>query len=214
MLIIETAGVSRNTFYYHFASRADLIIYVFDQGLAACLGQRPDSGRPSPLDLGGYLFAERTLYYKLIRQSAERDKLANHIQGILFDYLKEIFDSLYDERNYPAREIELLIESLAYYAYFQVVSKVLRTDFEKRDYPIGGTGGKYQRLFYHLLPFLVDYYWDGQTAAAGGEPLEPSVEASGQELWAGSLRADGLENRVRDPLGARPGQHRLRLGSR
>lgn len=162
--IIETCGISRNTFYYHFQGRAELMIYVFDQGLRGYFAQKGGAHDNFLYDLGNYLISERPLYRKLIKEADEHERLVQHIHGLIFNYMREVFDSLQLDMSMPAEGVYMMLDSLAYYAYNQIVGKIMHHGFIESYYASYAQRSphneeKYIRLYPHLIRFLAEYYW-------------------------------------------------------
>lgn len=162
--IIDTCGISRNTFYYHFDNRAALIVYIFDQGFLAFRSRGKNESPGYLLGLGSFLASEQSLYHKLIKQADERDVLISHIRGLIFAYMTAVFSSLQIEKELPERAVFMLLNSLSYYAYNQITSQVLRKDFDPESYPASFHVEKYEQLFPHLIRFIINYYWEEDRA--------------------------------------------------
>jgi AcrR family transcriptional regulator len=154
--IINSSGVSRGTFYYHFDSKADLFNYIFDEGFRNFVKSRGGKWPGDLCDLGLYLSSERVLFRKLIEQANERDLLVSHIRDFILSYMVEMYESLHIEKQLPEQAVFQLLNSLAYYAYNQIVNKALSNQYEKGAIYLK----RYRNLFPHLIRFIIDYYWD------------------------------------------------------
>ncbi len=155
--IIETCGVSRNTFYYHFANRAALIIYVFDSGyLPYC--SDPERKLPGLRGLTNYLVAEKALYEKLLRDSEEREELKQHIMDVIHAQILSEFTLLQGDVSIPEDEIEMLVVALTSAVYNQNMYYLLR---KSTDLHLGSQARwrKFMNLYPDLIQFIVDNYY-------------------------------------------------------
>jgi AcrR family transcriptional regulator len=157
-LIIETSGVARNTFYYHFDSRSDLMVYTFTRGFDAYLRGSAHGPDLLLLDLAQYLATDRDLYRRLIGQARDAQALIAHIHGLINGYMEWVASQLYPGDSPPIAGMSMLLESLAHYAYHQIVGKALsRAEWGDAGYSDVHLE-KYGRIFYELIPFIVSYY--------------------------------------------------------
>lgn len=86
--IVEQAGVGRNTFYYHFEDKYDLVNWYFQTGATRfLLEQTRTNDWPSLLTgVEDYFRENRTFYKNALSYSGQ-----NSLQEYIFDYVRAIF---------------------------------------------------------------------------------------------------------------------------
>ena len=86
--IVEHAGVGRNTFYYHFEDKFDLVNWYFQSGATQFLVTRGHYASWSTLltDLEEYLLQNKTFYVNALAYTGQ-----NCLQEYVFHYLSEMF---------------------------------------------------------------------------------------------------------------------------
>ena len=90
--IVEHAGVGRNTFYYHFEDKFDLVNWYFQSGATQFLVTRGHYASWSTLltDLEEYLLQNKTFYVNALAYTGQ-----NCLQEYVFHYLSEMFGQRY-----------------------------------------------------------------------------------------------------------------------
>ena len=85
---MEHAGVGRNTFYYHFEDKFDLVNWYFQSGATQFLVTRGHYASWSTLltDLEEYLLQNKTFYVNALAYTGQ-----NCLQEYVFHYLSEMF---------------------------------------------------------------------------------------------------------------------------
>ena len=93
--ITETCGISRSTFYYHFANREQLIFSIIESGISKTCAARLANPKWKlndqmilPVDVSFYLYSERELSRKLLYDSFEREALSKYIRAMLLEFVK------------------------------------------------------------------------------------------------------------------------------
>lgn len=92
--IVEHAGVGRNTFYYHFADKYDLVNWCFQKGIMQFLTESPSLGNwQSILEQLEQYFREHQIFYtnalSYTGQNNLRDYIQQFLSGVLVQRLRE-----------------------------------------------------------------------------------------------------------------------------
>lgn len=92
--IVEHAGVGRNTFYYHFADKYDLVNWCFQKGIMQFLTESPSLGNwQSILEQLEQYFREHQVFYtnalSYTGQNNLRDYIQQFLSGVLVQRLRE-----------------------------------------------------------------------------------------------------------------------------
>lgn len=89
--IVERAGVGRNTFYYHFADKYDLVTWYFQTGVTPFLFEHTKYGSWQDLLLGlEEYFRQNKVFY--------RNALAYSGQNSLTEYIYDFMQKYYRQR--------------------------------------------------------------------------------------------------------------------
>ncbi|HJD21682.1 MAG TPA: TetR/AcrR family transcriptional regulator [Candidatus Gemmiger faecigallinarum] len=82
--IVERAGVGRNTFYYHFADKYDLVNWTFQSGIMQFLARRatPDNWQAIAVGLEEYFRENKTFYTNALSYTGQNN-LRDYIQEFL-----------------------------------------------------------------------------------------------------------------------------------
>ena len=94
--IVDHAGVGRNTFYYHFEDKYDLVNWYFQSGITQFLVER---GAYTSWDsllaaIKDYFFENKVFYCNALAYNGQ-----NSLQKYMFDYLCSIFEQNARELN-------------------------------------------------------------------------------------------------------------------
>lgn len=92
--IVEHAGVGRNTFYYHFADKYDLVNWCFQKGIMQFLTESPSLGNwQSIVEQLEQYFREHQVFYtnalSYTGQNNLRDYIQQFLSGVLVQRLRE-----------------------------------------------------------------------------------------------------------------------------
>lgn len=92
--IVEHAGVGRNTFYYHFADKYDLVNWCFQKGIMQFLTESPSLGNwQSIVEQLEQYFREHQIFYtnalSYTGQNNLRDYIQQFLSGVLVQRLRE-----------------------------------------------------------------------------------------------------------------------------
>ena len=92
--IVEHAGVGRNTFYYHFADKYDLVNWCFQKGIMQFLTESPSLGNwQSIVEQLEQYFREHQVFYtnalSYTGQTNLRDYIQQFLSGVLVQRLRE-----------------------------------------------------------------------------------------------------------------------------
>lgn len=89
--IVEKAGVGRNTFYYHFADKYDLVTWYFQTGVTPFLFEHTKYGSWQDILLGlEAYFRQNKVFYQ--------NALAYTGQNSLFEYIYDFMQKYYRQR--------------------------------------------------------------------------------------------------------------------
>lgn len=89
--IVEKAGVGRNTFYYHFADKYDLVTWYFQTGVTPFLFEHTKYGNWQDMLLGlEAYFRQNKVFYQ--------NALAYTGQNSLFEYIYDFMQKYYQQR--------------------------------------------------------------------------------------------------------------------
>lgn len=92
--IVEHAGVGRNTFYYHFADKYDLVNWCFQTGIMQFLTENPTAGNWQNIaaQLEQYFRENQTFYVNALNYTGQnnlRDYIQDFLCGVLIQRLRE-----------------------------------------------------------------------------------------------------------------------------
>lgn len=94
--IVEKAGVGRNTFYYHFADKYDLVTWYFQTGITPFLFEHTKYGSWQSLLIGlEEYFRQNKVFYK--------NALAYTGQNSLMEYIYDFMQRYYHQRLLECR---------------------------------------------------------------------------------------------------------------
>ena len=87
--IVDHAGVGRNTFYYHFEDKYDLVNWYFQSGITQFLVERSAYSSWDSLltALEAYFLENKVFYCNALAYNGQ-----NSLQQYMFDYLRSIFE--------------------------------------------------------------------------------------------------------------------------
>lgn len=94
--IVDHAGVGRNTFYYHFEDKYDLVNWYFQSGITRFLVERSAYSSWDALlaALEAYFLENKVFYCNALAYNGQ-----NSLQQYMFDYLCSIFEQNARELN-------------------------------------------------------------------------------------------------------------------
>ena len=94
--IVDHAGVGRNTFYYHFEDKYDLVNWYFQSGITQFLVERSAYSSWDALlaALETYFLENKVFYCNALAYNGQ-----NSLQQYMFDYLCSIFEQNAQELN-------------------------------------------------------------------------------------------------------------------
>lgn len=94
--IVDHAGVGRNTFYYHFEDKYDLVNWYFQSGITQFLVERSAYSSWDSLlaALETYFLENKVFYCNALAYNGQ-----NSLQQYMFDYLRSIFEQNARELN-------------------------------------------------------------------------------------------------------------------
>lgn len=94
--IVDHAGVGRNTFYYHFEDKYDLVNWYFQSGVTQFLVERSAYSSWDALlkAIEDYFLENKTFYCNALAYNGQ-----NSLQQYMFEYLCSIFMQNYKELN-------------------------------------------------------------------------------------------------------------------
>ncbi len=96
--IVDHAGVGRNTFYYHFEDKYDLVNWYFQSGIthSSLWNAAPTPAGIPCWQLSGIIFLENKVFYcnAFLAYNGQ-----NSLQKYMFDYLCSIFEQNARELN-------------------------------------------------------------------------------------------------------------------
>lgn len=86
--IVEHAGMGRNTFYYHFEDKYDLVNWYFQTGMTHFLTSRIDHGNWQSIlqNVEDYLRENRVFYINALSYSGQ-----NSLRSYIFDFSRDMF---------------------------------------------------------------------------------------------------------------------------
>lgn len=92
--IVEHAGVGRNTFYYHFADKYDLVNWCFQKGIMQFLTESPSLGNWQSIaeQLEQYFREHQVFYTNALSYTGQnnlRDYIQQFLSGVLVQRLRE-----------------------------------------------------------------------------------------------------------------------------
>ena len=101
--IVDHAGVGRNTFYYHFEDKYDLVNWYFQSGITQFLVERSAYSSWGTLltALETYFLENKVFYCNALAYNGQ-----NSLQQYMFDYLRSIFEQNARELNPDANAEE------------------------------------------------------------------------------------------------------------
>ena len=94
--IVDHAGVGRNTFYYHFEDKYDLVNWYFQSGITQFLVERGAYASWDSLlaAIKDYFLENKVFYCNALAYNGQ-----NSLQQYMFDYLRSIFEQNARELN-------------------------------------------------------------------------------------------------------------------
>lgn len=108
--IVEKAGVGRNTFYYHFADKYDLVTWYFQTGVTPFLFEHTQYGSWQDILLGlEAYFRQNKVFYQ--------NALAYTGQNSLLEYIYDFMQKYYQQRLSECRP-EMNAEALEFLSQF------------------------------------------------------------------------------------------------
>ena len=116
--IVDHAGVGRNTFYYHFEDKYDLVNWYFQSGVTQFLVERSAYASWNALleAVEDYLLENKVFYCNALAYTGQ-----NSLQQYIFDYLSSIFMQRAKELR-PDKESAFVIRILRLRGYSPVCS--------------------------------------------------------------------------------------------
>ena len=143
-MIADACGISRNTFYYHFENREQLIISIIDSGISATREARLANPRFKlidqtvlPVDVSFFLYSEKDLCRKLFYDSFERETLRKHIRAILHEFVQSRLPIVLMSGVTPDDDGTASVNIVVEFVYLMVVDNVLlrvEAEFMTEDY--------------------------------------------------------------------------------
>lgn len=110
--IVEKAGVGRNTFYYHFADKYDLVTWYFQTGVTPFLFEHTKYGSWQDILLGlEQYFRQNKVFY----QNALAYNGQNSLSEYIYDFMQKYYCQILSEcrPNMQSDELEFLSQFMA-----------------------------------------------------------------------------------------------------
>lgn len=110
--IVEKAGVGRNTFYYHFADKYDLVTWYFQTGVTPFLFEHTKYGRWQDILLGlEEYFRQNKVFYQNALAYTGQNSLSEYIYDFMQKYNRQRLSECRPDMR--ADELEFLSQFLA-----------------------------------------------------------------------------------------------------
>lgn len=110
--IVEKAGVGRNTFYYHFADKYDLVTWYFQTGVTPFLFEHTKYGSWQDILLGlEEYFRQNKVFYQNALAYTGQNSLSEYIYDFMQKYYRQRLSECRPDMR--AEELEFLSQFLA-----------------------------------------------------------------------------------------------------
>ena len=100
--IVNTAGLNRQTFYYHFQDKSDLICWIFDTDFAALTDKNENNTLLD--DMVEYMYSEKEFYIDALT-STMQNNLREHFYKVWYKQCIDAFLSMLDKRTMDEKAI-------------------------------------------------------------------------------------------------------------
>ncbi len=149
--IVDTAGINRQTFYYHFADKQELICWIFDTDISMLT----DKNKNDTLidDIIEYIYSEKVFYTAALTSEAQNN-LREHLYEVCYSRCIDEITSMLGDRKMDEKIIEFLagfFSNAITGALFQWAQKGMKGDNIKFV-------ENYAPVFKELLILAIDRY--------------------------------------------------------
>jgi len=149
--IVDTAGLNRQTFYYHFADKQELVCWIFDTEVAMLT----DKNQNNTLfdDLMEYIYSEKEFYIAALTSDVQNN-LREHIYNVGRSWVINKIISVLGERELDENAITLFSRFLTNAA----VGSLVRWAQEGMKTDPAQYNADYAPIIVDYLEFLVNKY--------------------------------------------------------
>ena len=103
--VVETAGLNRQTFYYHFQDKQELICWIFDTDIAGLTDKKQNNTLLD--DIAEYIYSEKEFYIDALT-SEMQNNLREHIYKVCYDRCMEELLSILGNRKLDEKVLILI----------------------------------------------------------------------------------------------------------
>lgn len=105
--IIDTSGLSRKTFYYHFTDKQDLVCWTFEDETKDLWDTKLSNNRTITIDIIRQMHAHKKFYLNVFN-STEQNSLKEYLYKICYQGYLNYCISCLDGKTMPAWNLELI----------------------------------------------------------------------------------------------------------
>ncbi len=149
--VTEACGISRNTFYYHFKDKYELMNWILDNDMAKNVENYDDPMRipETFVSMCGFMYRRKKFYYPCMQYDGQ-DSLYQHLTDFFFELWKLNIDMVYAASGFKLSEYEITVYAKMnahalvglmrdwvhagmrdnYRSYFEQVSEIFRVQSE------------------------------------------------------------------------------------
>jgi len=149
--IVDAAGLNRQTFYYHFTDKQELVCWIFDTEAAMLTDKKQNNTLFD--DLMEYIYSEKEFYIAALTSDAQNN-LREHIYNIGCNWITNKIISVLGEREMEENAITLFSCFLSNAA----VGSLVRWAQEGMKTNPNQYNEDYSPIMVDYLEFLVDKY--------------------------------------------------------
>lgn len=135
--IVDTCGISRQAFYYHFEDIQAVLEWNFENKLNEVLGKCDFSQEPrQAIALLLQEIWDKKRYIKRMKDSKNMDRLLKMLTDVIRQYLEELVNRNQEHISLPLREITMLLDFYASGIAGYMIQRVEDISFDYERYAV------------------------------------------------------------------------------